>query len=81
MTDSQAPPHTTVALSLGWVVVYVDDPRAASDFYAATFGLRPEFAAPDPGCQPRSVGNRPSVRGDRGGMDVCVGRQPFARGG
>ena len=34
-------------LHLGWVIVYVDDPTAASAFYARTFGLRPEFAAPD----------------------------------
>jgi lactoylglutathione lyase len=32
-------------LRLGWVIVYVDDPAAASDFYAATFGLRGEFVA------------------------------------
>jgi lactoylglutathione lyase len=34
-------------LTLGWTIVYVDDPVAASAFYAATFGLIPEFAAPD----------------------------------
>jgi predicted enzyme related to lactoylglutathione lyase len=33
-------------LRLGWVIVYVDDPAAASAFYEATFGLRGEFAAP-----------------------------------
>ena len=33
-------------LSLGWTIVYVDDPVAASEFYAATFGLTPEFADP-----------------------------------
>ncbi|MEA2154840.1 MAG: hypothetical protein QOE11_980 [Solirubrobacteraceae bacterium] len=32
-------------LSLGWVIVYVDDPAAASAFYEATFGLRGEFVA------------------------------------
>jgi lactoylglutathione lyase len=32
-------------LRLGWVIVYVDDPAAASAFYAATFGLRGEFVA------------------------------------
>jgi lactoylglutathione lyase len=36
-----------VELSLGWVIVYVDDPTAASAFYQETFGLRGEFAAPD----------------------------------
>ncbi len=34
-------------MTLGWVIVYVDEPTAASAFYASTFGLRPEFASPD----------------------------------
>lgn len=34
-------------LRLGWVIVYVEDPTAASSFYERTFGLRAEFAAPD----------------------------------
>jgi lactoylglutathione lyase len=34
-------------LTLGWTIVYVDDPVAASAFYELAFGLRPEFAAPD----------------------------------
>lgn len=34
-------------LTLGWVIVYVEDPAAASAFYAETFGLHPEFASPD----------------------------------
>lgn len=34
-------------LKLGWVIAYVEDPRAASAFYEQTFGLRAEFAAPD----------------------------------
>jgi lactoylglutathione lyase len=34
-------------VALGWVIAYVDDPVAASAFYEQTFGLRPEFAAPD----------------------------------
>lgn len=34
-------------LTLGWTIVYVDDPVAASDFYARTFGLTLEFAVPD----------------------------------
>lgn len=38
---------TNPNLTLGWVIVYVDDPPAASDFYQQTFGLRGEFAAPD----------------------------------
>ena len=36
-----------VELSLGWVIVYVDEPVAASDFYQRTFGLRGEFVGPD----------------------------------
>lgn len=32
-------------LRLGWVIVYVDDPAAASQFYERTFGLRGEFVA------------------------------------
>lgn len=43
MTEST----TTLKLTLGWVIVYVDDPAAASAFYADTFGLRPEFSSPD----------------------------------
>jgi predicted enzyme related to lactoylglutathione lyase len=31
-------------LRLGWVIVYVDDPAAASAFYEEAFGLRGEFA-------------------------------------
>ncbi|HEY2259162.1 MAG TPA: VOC family protein [Solirubrobacteraceae bacterium] len=34
-------------LTLGWVIVYVDDPVAVSTFYADTFGLAPEFSSPD----------------------------------
>ncbi len=34
-------------LHLGWVIVYVDSPREASEFYAQTFGLRSEFASSD----------------------------------
>jgi predicted enzyme related to lactoylglutathione lyase len=33
-------------LTLGWTIVYVEDPVAASAFYAATFGLSQEFADP-----------------------------------
>jgi len=39
--------NDTTALTLGWTIVYVDDPVAASAFYERTFGLRPQFAAPD----------------------------------
>lgn len=35
-----------VELSLGWVIVYVDDPAAAAAFYERAFGLRGEFVAP-----------------------------------
>ena len=33
-------------MTLGWVIVYVDDPAEASAFYERTFGLRGEFVAP-----------------------------------
>ncbi|MDX6678107.1 MAG: hypothetical protein QOE31_2159, partial [Solirubrobacteraceae bacterium] len=31
------------AMTLGWVIVYVDDPPAAAQFYARVFGLKPDF--------------------------------------
>ena len=31
-------------MTLGWVIVYVDDPPAAAAFYERVFGLRVEFA-------------------------------------
>jgi lactoylglutathione lyase len=34
-------------LKLGWVIAYVERPTEVSAFYAETFGLRPEFNAPD----------------------------------
>ena len=33
-------------MTLGWVIVYVDEPPAAAEFYARTFGLSSEFVAP-----------------------------------
>ena len=33
-------------MTLGWVIVYVDDPAAASDYYQRTFGLTGEFVGP-----------------------------------
>jgi uncharacterized glyoxalase superfamily protein PhnB len=36
-----------VAMSLGWVIVYVEEPAAAAAFYERAFGLRGELAAPD----------------------------------
>jgi lactoylglutathione lyase len=33
-------------MRLGWVIVYVDEPPAAAEFYERTFGLRTEFVAP-----------------------------------
>jgi lactoylglutathione lyase len=30
-------------MRLGWVIVYVDEPPAAAEFYERTFGLRGEF--------------------------------------
>jgi uncharacterized glyoxalase superfamily protein PhnB len=35
-----------IELTLGWVIVYVDDPAAASDYYQRTFGLKGEFVGP-----------------------------------
>src|SRR3954465_12781357 len=33
-------------MRLGWVIVYVDEPPAAAEFYEKTFGLRGDFVAP-----------------------------------
>jgi uncharacterized glyoxalase superfamily protein PhnB len=33
-------------MRLGWVIVYVDEPPAAAEFYERAFGLRSEFVAP-----------------------------------
>src|SRR3954470_17290530 len=33
-------------MRLGWVIVYVDEPAAAAEFYQRPFGLRSEFGAP-----------------------------------
>jgi lactoylglutathione lyase len=33
-------------LLLGWVIIYVDDPPAARDFYMGAFGLQGGFVAP-----------------------------------
>src|SRR3954449_5263339 len=33
-------------MRLGWVIVYVDEPPAAAEFYERAFGLRTEFVAP-----------------------------------
>jgi lactoylglutathione lyase len=40
--------RTVAALEMrmGWVIVYVDEPPAAAEFYERTFGLRSEFVAP-----------------------------------
>jgi lactoylglutathione lyase len=35
-----------ITFSLGWVIVYVDQPEEAAEFYQQTFGLTLEFAAP-----------------------------------
>jgi lactoylglutathione lyase len=34
-----------ITMRLGWVIVYVDEPPAAAEFYEQTFGLRVEFVA------------------------------------
>ena len=39
MTDTRGP------MLLGWVIVYVDDPPAAREFYMRAFGLRGGFVA------------------------------------
>jgi lactoylglutathione lyase len=36
----------SLQMRLGWVIVYVDEPPAAAEFYENTFGLRSEFVAP-----------------------------------
>jgi predicted enzyme related to lactoylglutathione lyase len=36
-----------ITFSLGWVIVYVDEPATTAAFYQQTFGLPLEFAAPD----------------------------------
>jgi lactoylglutathione lyase len=35
-----------ITMTLGWVIVYVDDPPAAAEFYERTFGLTSEFVVP-----------------------------------
>lgn len=35
------------SFSLGWVIVYVDEPAEAAAFYAQTFGLAVDFSVPD----------------------------------
>jgi lactoylglutathione lyase len=39
-------PGMALQLRLGWVIVYVDEPPAAADFYERAFGLKTEFVAP-----------------------------------
>jgi lactoylglutathione lyase len=34
------------AMTLGWVIVYVDDPAETAAFYERAFGLRGDFVAP-----------------------------------
>jgi lactoylglutathione lyase len=36
----------SITMTVGWVIVYVDDPAAAADFYVRTFGLTSQFVAP-----------------------------------
>ena len=40
-------PPAAIECKLGWVIVYVDQPTEASDYYVRTFGLRAEFASPE----------------------------------
>lgn len=37
---------TDLKMTLGWVIVYVDDPAEAAAFYERTFGLPPDFVGP-----------------------------------
>ena len=37
--------ESPVAMRLGWVIVYVDDPPAAREFYIRAFGLQGGFVA------------------------------------
>jgi lactoylglutathione lyase len=46
-TDTQDQPPAAIECKLGWVIVYVDKPTEASDYYVRTFGLRAEFASPE----------------------------------
>ena len=39
-------PEGAGPMLLGWVIVYVDDPPAARDFYMEAFGLHGGFAVP-----------------------------------
>jgi lactoylglutathione lyase len=39
--------QAAIECKLGWVIVYVDRPTEASEYYVRTFGLRAEFASPD----------------------------------
>src|SRR3954466_1991255 len=57
-------------MRLGWVIVYVDEPPAAAEFYEKTFGLRGSFGAPggsyaqpDPG--PPKRASAPPARGEK----------------
>jgi lactoylglutathione lyase len=36
-----------IQMTLGWVIVYVDDPAEAARFYERTFGMRVDFIAGD----------------------------------
>jgi lactoylglutathione lyase len=40
-------PMADIEMTLGFVIAYVDDPGAAADFYASTFGLETEFVVPN----------------------------------
>jgi lactoylglutathione lyase len=35
-----------IEMTLGWVIVYVDEPAVAAEFYERAFGLKSEFVVP-----------------------------------
>src|SRR4051812_44821016 len=45
-SDRKGDGVTGLRMRLGWVIVYVDEPPAAAEFYERTFGLAAEFVAP-----------------------------------
>ena len=58
-------------LNLGWTIVYVEDPVAASAFYASTFGLTPEFASPDGAYAQMDTGQTKLAFGSYGLAESC----------
>ena len=81
MTAARDDPR--MQLQLGFVIVYVDDPPAAADFYERVFGLKKEFVAGSEYAQmdtgPTKLGFANYALGDKnfpGGVRRAEG-QPF----